>query len=72
MPPVARDRAGSTRKKRSNTRCWCSGAIPMPRSVTAISTKSPTSRRDTETDALAGEYAMAFSTRFDSAVTSNV
>ena len=34
VPPVARDRAGSTRKNRSNTRFWCSGAMPMPRSVT--------------------------------------
>ena len=55
VPPVARERAGSTRKNRSNTRCWCSGAMPMPRSVTAISTQPSTARRDTETDASAGE-----------------
>ena len=55
VPPVARERAGSTRKKRSKTRRWCSGAMPMPRSVTAISTLSPTCRRETETGVSAGE-----------------
>ena len=55
VPPVARERAGSTRKNRSKTRSWCSGAMPMPRSVTAISTQFPTRRRDTDTEACAGE-----------------
>ena len=55
VPPVARERAGSTRKNRSKTRSWCSGAMPMPRSVTAISAQFPTRRRDTDTDACAGE-----------------
>jgi hypothetical protein len=55
VPPVARERAGSTRKKRSKTRFWCSGAMPMPRSVTAISTASPDCLRETDTGVSAGE-----------------
>ncbi len=55
VPPVARERAGSTRKNRSKTRSWCSAAMPMPRSVTAISAQPSPARRDTDTEAAAGE-----------------
>ena len=46
--------------------------MPMPRSVTAISTNPSTSRRLIVTGVPGGEYATAFSSRFDSAVTSSV
>ena len=38
VPPVDLDRAGSIRKNRSKTRSVYSGAMPTPRSVTAICT----------------------------------
>ena len=52
---MARERAGSTRKKRSKTRSWYSAAMPMPRSITAISAQSPSRRREIDTEAWAGE-----------------
>ena len=55
VPPVARDRALSTRKNRSNTRVWCSGAMPIPRSVTRSITVSPSSARVIETGVRSGE-----------------
>ena len=69
MPPVARERALSARKNRSNTRSWSLRAIPMPRSVTAISMFSPRRRRLMDTSEPRGEYAIALDTRLASAVT---
>ena len=71
VPPVARERALSTRKNRSNTRSWCSRAMPMPRSVTAISMLLPRRRRLIDTGDPWGEYAIAFDTRLAIAVTSS-
>src|SRR5690606_29054358 len=44
VPPVSRERAASTRKKRSKMRCWALSGMPMPWSLTLISTTSPTER----------------------------
>src|SRR5699024_699054 len=55
VPPVARERALSTRKKRSKTRPWCSGAMPMPRSVTRSDTTLPSMARVMDTGVRSGE-----------------
>lgn len=55
VPPVARERAGSMRKNRSKTRPCNSAGMPMPRSVTEISTKLSTSRLLMETGLSGGE-----------------
>lgn len=47
-------------------------AIPSPRSVTAMATFPPRIERLTDTGEPLGEYAIAFSMRLDSAVTSKV
>ena len=46
--------------------------MPIPRSVTAISTLSPRRRRLIDTGEPGGEYAIAFEIRLASAVTSSV
>ena len=48
-PPVVRLREGSARQNRSNTRCTCSGLMPMPWSTTANVTASSSAATSTST-----------------------
>ena len=72
MPPVLRQRAGSTRKKRSKTRSTLVFGMPTPWSVTAIST-TPSVDLDPDADAARrrASTAIAFAIRLCTATTSS-